>query len=175
MRRQLTYHKLGFLPVIISLVTGIGSWIYILTQPSVSPLPEGIIVAMSGIFFSILALVVFFIRLLFVAMQRKKLEFDQNFLYIKRKSEEESISLKRILGVSATGFSSMRLAGRWVQYKIMYTDSGDKKKSIRFRLYWSRRPDFKIFLSIIRENNPAVDVNHFALPFDFIFPWHKVS
>jgi len=97
--------------------------------------------------------------LAFVFHQTKTVEFDQDFLHIRRRQLYVAVPLHRIVMI---GLANMEINEERM-WKIVYTDERDEEQSVRIL---PERKNFRRFTRYMAEHHPGVRVKNWERAFD---------
>lgn len=92
----------------------------------------------------------------------KTVEYDNQFMYVIWKNEEEKVALRNIIQIKLT-MTSINDRSLW---KISYHDQSGAKKSVRFLPKWFHQ-HFEQFKSLVQKENKKVVIQNWASSLDF--------
>ena len=102
------------------------------------------------------------VALYFIFDSAKKVEFDQNHLFIISKKGEESIPLKNIHGIKLTSYE-INNSNMW---KIKFTNRSNSYDSVKFLPIYNDN-SFEEFKQTVYQANPNVSIQKWTHSFDF--------
>ena len=95
----------------------------------------------------------------------KKIECDQDNLYVTDKNGESTTPLKQVNSILLTTAGSQGVRGISRVYLIQY-EGNDGAKQMRLAVYVKMRDNFGLFKEWVKQKNPSVEIKNWATSLD---------
>lgn len=102
----------------------------------------------------------------------KRVEFDGQNLYITARGKEAVVPLAKIMRIDMLS-SGRGSRGTFSGYEVSYTGPDGERAWVYITVYWKKTPQFDQFTSLVKAQNPALQVKTVTTTLDAIIKLFK--